>query len=132
MLIFWFSCSSAASEEETNNQSNKGYKSPRLVRRQTNSTTISQGYGDDLPLWTYLDEIWYPSIRALNTETARTAALYSYVAAIKSGTTTVNDMYRFVGSLADAAAKIGIRAVLSNDVALPEYKLDSVMDNEVS
>jgi 5-methylthioadenosine/S-adenosylhomocysteine deaminase len=41
-------------------------------------------------------------------------------------------MYRFVGSLADAAAKIGIRAVLSNEVALPEHKLDLLEDNEQS
>ena len=41
-------------------------------------------------------------------------------------------MYRFVGSLADAASKIGIRAVLSNEVALPQYQLDSVRDNQES
>lgn len=41
-------------------------------------------------------------------------------------------MYRFVGSLADAAALTGIRAVLSNDVALPEYKLDCLGDNMTS
>ena len=41
-------------------------------------------------------------------------------------------MYRFIDSLADAAAEVGIRAVLSNDVALPEYKLDLVEDNLVS
>lgn len=58
--------------------------------------------------------------------------MHSYYAAIRSGTTTVNDMYRFVGSLADAASKIGIRAVLSNDVALPEHKLDTLEDNLVS
>lgn len=55
--------------------------------------------------------------------------MHSYYAAIKSGTTTVNDMYRFVGSLADAASKIGIRAVLSNDVALPKHRLDTIGDN---
>lgn len=58
--------------------------------------------------------------------------MHSYLTAIKSGTTTVNDMYRFLGSLADAASKIGIRAVLSNDVALPVYKLDMIEDNEIS
>jgi cytosine/adenosine deaminase-related metal-dependent hydrolase len=58
--------------------------------------------------------------------------MHSYYTAIKSGTTTVNDMYRFVGSLADAASKIGIRAVLSNDVALPEFQLDVIEDNEIS
>jgi 5-methylthioadenosine/S-adenosylhomocysteine deaminase len=88
-----------------------------------------QGYGDDAPLWEYLDEIWYPSIRSLTPKTARLAALYSYSTALKSGTTTVNDMYRQLGALASAAEQVGIRAVLSNDIALPEHRLDSVADN---
>ncbi|CAJ2507146.1 Uu.00g083320.m01.CDS01 [Anthostomella pinea] len=92
-------------------------------------TSIAKGYEDDLPLWEYLDEIWYPAIRALTPETARLAALHSYATALKSGTTTVNDMYRQLSSLASAAEQIGIRAVLSNDIALPEHRLDSVADN---
>lgn len=92
-------------------------------------TSIAKGYGDDAPLWEYLDQIWYPSIRALTNDTARLAALYSYSTALKSGTTTVNDMYRKLDSLAAAAEQIGIRAVLSNDIALPEHQLDSVADN---
>lgn len=95
-------------------------------------TSVAKGFGDELPLKEYLEEVWYPSIRALNTERAYTAALHSYCTAMKSGTTSVNDMYRFVGSLADAASTIGIRAVLSNEVALPEHGLDSVQDNEDS
>lgn len=92
-------------------------------------TSIAKGYGDDAPLWEYLDQIWYPSIRALTPSTARLAALYSYSTALKSGTTTVNDMYRHLGSLASAAEQVGIRAVLACDVALPEHRLDSVADN---
>ncbi|KAE9363421.1 n-ethylammeline chlorohydrolase [Stipitochalara longipes BDJ] len=92
-------------------------------------TSVAKGYRDDLPLWEYLDQIWYPSIRALTPETCRTAALHSYITALKSGTTTVNDMYRFLDSLASAALQTGIRAVISNDIALPEHKLDSIDDN---
>jgi 5-methylthioadenosine/S-adenosylhomocysteine deaminase len=92
-------------------------------------TSMAKGFNDELPLWEYLDEIWYPAIRALTPTTAKLAALYSYTQAIKSGTTAVNDMYRHVPALAAAAEQIGIRAVLSNDVALPEHKLDSVEDN---
>ncbi|KAF7555340.1 hypothetical protein G7Z17_g2262 [Cylindrodendrum hubeiense] len=95
-------------------------------------TSVAKGFGDELPLKEYLDEVWYPSVRALNKERAFTGAMHSYCTAIKSGTTTVNDMYRFVGSLADAASKIGIRAVLSNEVALAEHKLDLIEDNEIS
>lgn len=95
-------------------------------------TSVAKGFGDELPLKEYLEEVWYPSIRALNKERAYKAALHSYCTALKSGTTTVNDMYRFVPALADAASELGIRAVLSNEVALPEHGLDSVQDNEDS
>ena len=39
-------------------------------------------------------------------------------------------MYRRLEALADAAEKIGIRAVLSNDVATDEHDLDTLADNE--
>lgn len=92
-------------------------------------TGVAKGYNDGLPLWEFLDQVWYPALRALDAETARTAALYSYLSAIKSGTTCVNDMFCFVPSLASAAEQIGIRAVLSNDVALPEHRLDTLEEN---
>ncbi|KAJ9156014.1 N-ethylammeline chlorohydrolase [Pleurostoma richardsiae] len=95
-------------------------------------TSVAKGFGDELPLKEYLEEVWYPSVRALTKERTFTGAMHSYYTAIKSGTTTVNDMYRFVGSLADAASKIGIRAVLSNEVALAEHELDLIEDNEIS
>ena len=38
-------------------------------------------------------------------------------------------MFRHLDSLASAALQTGIRAVLSNDVALPEHRLDSIEDN---
>jgi 5-methylthioadenosine/S-adenosylhomocysteine deaminase len=41
-------------------------------------------------------------------------------------------MYRQLGGLAQAAEEIGIRAVLSNDVALPEHNLDTLQDNQDS
>ncbi len=92
-------------------------------------TAIGKGYNDHMPLWEYLDECWYPLIRALDPEAAYWAAMASYMESIKSGATTINDMYRQLGGLAKAAEDIGIRAVLSNDVALPEHDLDSLQDN---
>lgn len=92
-------------------------------------TALGKGYNDHLPLWEYLDECWYPIIRALDDEAAYWAGMLSYTESIKNGVTTVNDMYRKLDSLARAAEDIGIRAVLSNDVALDEYNLDTLADN---
>ena len=93
-------------------------------------TALGKGYSDHLPLWEYLDECWYPLIRALDPEAAYWAALSSYAESIKCGVTTVNDMYRQLESLSRAAVDIGIRAVLSNDVALPEHRLDTLEVNQ--
>jgi 5-methylthioadenosine/S-adenosylhomocysteine deaminase len=95
-------------------------------------TAVGKGWSDHLPLWEYLDTCWYPIIRALNPEEAYWAALASYSESIKCGVTTVNDMYRQLGGLARAAEEIGIRAVLSNDVADDEHDLDTLEDNKTA
>jgi 5-methylthioadenosine/S-adenosylhomocysteine deaminase len=93
-------------------------------------TALGKGFSDHLPLWEYLDTCWYPLIRNLDPEAAYWAAAASYTESIKCGVTTVNDMYRRLPDLARAATDIGIRAVLSNDVALPEHRLDVLADNK--
>jgi 5-methylthioadenosine/S-adenosylhomocysteine deaminase len=93
-------------------------------------TAVGKGLCDHLPLWESLEEFWYPSIRALDADSAYWAAAASYLESVKNGVTTVNDMYRRLPDLARAAADIGIRAVLSNDVALPEHNLDTLQDNK--
>jgi 5-methylthioadenosine/S-adenosylhomocysteine deaminase len=95
-------------------------------------TALGKGYSDHLPLWEYLDACWYPLIRNLDPEAAYWAALASYAESIKCGVTAVNDMYRQLESLAAAAEKIGIRAVLSNDVATEEHNLDTLEDNNAA
>ncbi len=92
-------------------------------------TALGKGWSDHLPLWEYLQTCWYPMIRALDPESAYWAALASYSESIRCGVTAVNDMYRQLEALADAAEEIGIRAVLSNDVATDEHNLDSLADN---
>jgi len=95
-------------------------------------TALGKGWSDHLPLWEYLETCWYPIIRALDYEAAYWAALASYSESIKCGVTTVNDMYRQLAALADAAEEIGIRAVLSNDVADAEHDLDTLEDNKAA
>jgi 5-methylthioadenosine/S-adenosylhomocysteine deaminase len=91
-------------------------------------TALGKGWSDHLPLWEYLDTCWYPMIRAMDDDAAHAAALLSYSESIRCGVTTVNDMYRKLGALAAAAEEIGIRAVLSNDIADAEHNLDTLED----
>jgi 5-methylthioadenosine/S-adenosylhomocysteine deaminase len=92
-------------------------------------TALGKGWSDHLPLWEYLQTCWYPMIRALDPESAYWAALASYAESIRCGVTTINDMYRQLDALGDAAEKIGIRSTLSNDVATDEHDLDTLADN---
>src|SRR5215470_3140221 len=93
-------------------------------------TALGKGWSDHLPLWEYLETCWYPIIRALDDDAAYWAALASYTESIRCGVTTVNDMYRRLDALAAAAEEMGIRAVLSNDVADDEHDLDTLEINE--
>ncbi|KAH3666733.1 hypothetical protein OGAPHI_003182 [Ogataea philodendri] len=91
-------------------------------------TAVAKGWNDHMPLKEYLMECWYPCTRHLNDDRAYWGAMASYTEAIRAGTTMVNDMFRELGSLAAAAERLGIRAVLSNDIASAEYNLDSLDD----
>ena len=101
---------------------------PGLVDLHYHSS-LGRGMYDNLPLYEFLDQFWYPKIRTMNSEEAYWGALCGYSEAIKSGTTSINDQWRQMESCADAAAKIGIRAVLSNDVGDDEAKIDTIADN---
>ena len=92
-------------------------------------TAIGRGWSDHLPLWQILHEFWYPVVRAIDPETVYRAALASYAESIRCGVTTVNDMYRHIDALGQAAEEIGIRAVLSNIVADEAHGLDTLEDN---
>jgi len=102
---------------------------PGLVDLHYHSS-LGRGMYDNLPLYEFLDQFWYPKIRAMGFEEAYWGALCGYSEAIKSGTTTVNDQWRQMMACAEAAEKIGIRAVLSCDVGDEEAKIDTVEDNE--
>lgn len=81
------------------------------------------------PMWDLLFDDWYPFLGQLTDEEIYWATLASYAESIRNGTTTVNDMY--VGGIprARAAREIGMRSVLSSEIATPETGIDTVADN---
>ncbi len=91
-------------------------------------TAVGKGLHDHVALLESLENFWYPSIRALDAKLAFDFAIHGYAESLLCGVTTVNDMYRRLPDLARAAAAVGIRVVLSNDIALPEHRLDSLAD----
>ena len=102
---------------------------PGLVDLHYHSS-IGRGICDDLPLDEWLNKFIWPKLREMNPEEAYAGALCSYADSIKSGTTCVNDMYHHMTKVAEAAEKIGIRAVLSSEVADEPEGLETIEDNE--
>lgn len=84
---------------------------------------------DKRPMWDVLFDDWYPWIGKLTPEEVYWASMACYAEAIRFGNTTVNDMYVQTEARARAAGAIGMRAVLSNEIATPETGIDSVEDN---
>ncbi|MFT4044720.1 MAG: amidohydrolase family protein [Gordonia sp. (in: high G+C Gram-positive bacteria)] len=81
------------------------------------------------PMWDLLFDDWYPFLGQLTDEEAYWAAMASYAESVRNGTTTLNDMYVQSAARARAAREIGVRTVLSNEIATAETGIDTVADN---
>jgi 5-methylthioadenosine/S-adenosylhomocysteine deaminase len=103
---------------------------PGLVSLHFHSDNFSRGVGEHMGLEEWLDKIYYPMLKAMSPDDAYKAAMVAYAEAIRSGTTTVNDMYRHIPACAEAAEKIGIRAVLSSEAADLIEGQETLEDNE--
>ena len=104
---------------------------PGLINTHIHSDLI-RGTADDLPLVPWLDNFVWPWHKILTPDIAYVTSLLTYSESLKSGTTCLLDMFRFMHRCADAAKEVGIRAVLSPMAAdSPEYNyLESFGDNE--
>lgn len=88
---------------------------PGLVNTHTHlSMTLMRGLADDLVLDTWLNEHIWPVEANLTGEHCYAGALLACVEMIKSGTTTLNDMYFFMDQVAKAVDESGIRGLLSH------------------
>ncbi|MDR1201659.1 MAG: amidohydrolase [Tannerellaceae bacterium] len=99
---------------------------PGLINMHTHSAmTLFRGYGDDMPLMTWLEEKIWPSEAKLTHEDVYWGAKLACLEMIKSGTTAFLDMYTKFSSIAKAVEEMGIRAMLSStcfDFFQPEQR----------
>jgi len=90
---------------------------PGLVNAHTHaSMTLFRGISDDLELDDWLNDVIFPAEDKLTSEDAYVGAKLGCLEMLKSGTTTFNDMYEHMQSVADAVDETGMRAVLSRGV----------------
>ncbi len=103
----------------------KGIIMPGLVNTHTHAAmTCFRGLADDLPLMTWLNDHIFPAEAKLTPEMVYTGSLLACAEMILSGTTCFCDMYLFEASVAEAAKKAGMRAVVGEvlyDFPSPNY-----------
>lgn len=87
---------------------------PGLVNGHTHAAmSLFRGFGDDLPLETWLNDKIWPNEKHLDEDIVYWGSRLACLEMIKSGTTCFNDMYFLQQQTAQAAADSGMRAVLS-------------------
>ena len=103
---------------------------PGLVDAHSHSSLL-KGYSENLNLMQWLP-VYQREHQVLTEEDAYWAAMISYLEALKGGTTTVLDMYRFMHRCAEAAKNLGIRAHIAPYVADSDDKtfFESLDSNE--
>ena len=104
---------------------------PGLINAHHHSGLL-RGTAEQLPVWEWLRLHIDPMHRVLREEEAEAAAWLCYAEGLLSGTTTVVDMWRFMGGAARAASALGNRLVSVNYVgAHPDFDyFDTLDDNE--
>jgi len=87
---------------------------PGLVNLHTHAAmSLLRGYADDLPLMRWLSErIWPAESHHAGPDFVRAGTLLACAEMLRGGITTFNDMYFYPDAAAEAARKVGMRAVL--------------------
>ena len=102
---------------------------PGLVNTHSHAgMSLLRGYGDDLPLNTWLFERVFPVEDNMTPEDVYWGSMLSICEMIRSGTTCFADMYFFADALAEAVAETGIRANISRCIDHSEAKLKESCD----
>lgn len=87
---------------------------PGLINAHTHSAmTIFRGYGDDLPLMTWLQDYIWPVEDKMTAEDVYLGSKLAAYEMLRSGTTAFLDMYMHPMMTARAMEEMGLRAVLS-------------------
>jgi 5-methylthioadenosine/S-adenosylhomocysteine deaminase len=89
---------------------------PGLIDAHTHITmTLFRGLADDLPLHTWLEQhVWPAEHRFINPETVRWGSRLGVAELLRSGVTTLCDMYFYENEVAAVVDELGMRGILAN------------------
>lgn len=86
---------------------------PGLINCHTHlPTSLLRGWADDAPLEEFLQARIFPREEKLDARAAKAAATLAIAEAVRFGTTSLSDMYRFTDEIAQVVAESGIKANL--------------------
>jgi len=89
---------------------------PGLIDAHTHiPMTLFRGLADDLPLHTWLEQhVWPAEQKFINEETVRWGSRLGVAELVRSGVTTLCDMYFHEDQVAEVVDELGMRGILSN------------------
>ena len=89
---------------------------PGLIDAHTHiPMTLFRGLADDLPLHTWLEQhVWPAEQKFINEETVRWGSRLGVAELVRSGVTTLCDMYFHEDQVAEIVDELGMRGILSN------------------
>lgn len=91
---------------------------PGLVNAHTHvPMTLMRGYGDDMPLDTWLFQRIFPFEDRLDGEAVYWGSLLGIAEMLATGTTAFSDMYYFCDRIADAVEESGIKANIGRGIS---------------
>ncbi|RNC27965.1 MAG: 5-methylthioadenosine/S-adenosylhomocysteine deaminase [Candidatus Dichloromethanomonas elyunquensis] len=105
---------------------------PGLINTHTHAAmTLLRGYADDMPLMPWLEEKIWPFEAKMNEKDIYWGSLLALCEMIRSGTTTMADMYIGQEQTAKAVLEAGTRAVLSRGMTAfqPEAANRALQEN---
>jgi len=98
---------------------------PGLINAHTHAAmSLFRGLADDLPLMDWLNYYIFPAEKKMDSDFVYIGSLLACAEMILSGTTTFCDMYLFENSVAQAAGRAGMRALVGEvlyDFDSPNY-----------
>lgn len=90
---------------------------PTFANMHTHAAmSLLRGYGNDLPLMTWLNDYIWPREKHIDDDTVYWGTRLAVTEMIHSGTTLFSDMYFHIPAAARAAAELGIRCTLGINV----------------
>ena len=93
--------------------------------------TLFRGYGDDLPLQSWLNDKIFPAEDRLNEERVFVGSMLAIAEMIRNGVVSFSDMYFFIDETAKAVEETGVKANLSRAIVSFDKNADFSKDQRI-